>query len=79
MWKVSIVFCVYLDDTGFPDGSMGKEPAYNAGDAEGTGSIPGLRRCPGGRLENPLQYCLKNPMDRGACWATVHGVAKSRT
>ena len=29
---------------------------------------------------NPLQYsCLKNPMDRGARWATVHGVAKSQT
>ena len=29
---------------------------------------------------NPLQYsCLENPMDRGAWWATVHGVAKSRT
>ena len=29
---------------------------------------------------NPLQYpCLENPMDRGACWATVHGVPKSRT
>ena len=29
---------------------------------------------------NPLQYsCLENPMDGGACWATVHGVAKSRT
>ena len=28
---------------------------------------------------NPLQYsCLENPMDRGACWATVHGVPKSR-
>ena len=28
----------------------------------------------------PLQYsCLENPMDRGACWAAVHGVAKSRT
>ena len=27
---------------------------------------------------NPLQYsCLKNPMDRGAWWTTVHGVAKS--
>ena len=26
---------------------------------------------------NPLQYsCLKNPMDRGAWWATVHRVAK---
>ena len=34
----------------------------------------------GGGNGNPLQYsCLKNPMDRGAQWATVHGVAKSRT
>ena len=29
---------------------------------------------------NPLHYsCLENPMDRGACWATVHRVAKSQT
>ena len=29
---------------------------------------------------NPLQYsCLENPMDLGAWWAAVHGVAKSRT
>ena len=28
---------------------------------------------------NPLQYCLENPMDRGAWWATVHGVEKSQT
>ena len=29
---------------------------------------------------NPLQYsCLENPMDRGAWWAAVHGVAKSQT
>ena len=28
---------------------------------------------------NPLQYsCLENPMDGGAWWATVHGVAESR-
>ena len=32
------------------------------------------------RNSNPLQYsCLENPMDRGACGAKVHGVAKSRT
>ena len=30
-------------------------------------------------LEKPLQYfCLENPMDRGAWWATVHGVVESR-
>ena len=42
--------------------------------------IPGSGRSPGERNGNPLQYsCLENPMDRGAWWATVHGVAKSRT
>ena len=35
---------------------------------------------PGGGHGNPLQYsCLKNPMDRGAWWATVHSVARSQT
>ena len=43
------------------------------------GSIPGLGRSPGGGHGNPLQYsCLENPIDRGAWWATVHGVAKSQ-
>ena len=49
----------------------------NAGDA---GSILGSGRSPGGGHGNPLQYsCLENPMDRGAWWATVHGVPKSQT
>ena len=44
------------------------------------GSIPGLGRLSGEGNGNPLQYsCLENPMDRGAWWSTVHGVAKSRT
>ena len=44
------------------------------------GSIPGLGRSPGGRHGNPLQdSCQENPMDRGAWWATVHGVTKSWT
>ena len=56
---------------------MGKEPACNAGDM---GSIAGSGRSPGGGHGNPLQYsCLENPRDRGAWWAAVHGVAKSRT
>jgi len=39
-----------------------------------------LGRSPGERNGNPVQYSwLENPMDRGAWWATVHGVAKSRT
>ena len=62
---------------GFPDGSDSKETACNAGD---TGSIPELERSPGEGNGNPLQYsCLENSMDRGALWATVHGVAQSRT
>ena len=60
-----------------PGGSEDKASACNAGDP---GSIPGLGRSPGEGNGNPLQYsCLENPMDRGAWWATVHGVAKSRT
>ena len=44
------------------------------------GSVPGLGRSPGKGHGNPLQYSfLENPMDRGAWWATVHRVAKSRT
>ena len=65
------------DDKDFPGGSEGKASAYNAGDP---GSIPGWGRSPGERNGNPLQYPrLENPMDGGAWWATVHGVAKSRT
>ena len=61
----------------FPAGSHGKEFACNAGDL---GLIPGSGRCPGGGHGNPLQYfCLQNPMDRGAWWATVHGVTNSWT
>ena len=63
--------------TRFPGGSDDKVSACNAGDL---GSVPGLGRSPGEGNGNPLQFsCLENPMDRGAWWATVHGVAKSRT
>jgi len=55
-----------------------KNPHANAGDAGDTCSISGLGRSPGVGNSNLLQYsCLKNPIDRGAWWATVHGVAKS--
>ena len=57
-----------------------KNPLANTGDLTDVDSIPGLGRFPGGGHGNPLQYSwLENPMDRGACWATVHRVAKSRT
>ena len=59
---------------------MVKNPPANAGDIRDQGSIPGLGRILGGGHANPLQYsCLENPTDRGAWWATVHGVAKSQT
>ena len=61
---------------GFPGGSDGKESACNTGDL---GLIPGLGISPGKGKGYPLQYsCLENPMDRGAWWATVHTVEKSR-
>ena len=63
--------------SGFPGGSGAKASACNVGDV---GSIPRLGRSPGEGNGNLLQYsCLENPMDGGAWWATVHGVAKSRT
>ena len=57
---------------GFPDGSAGKESAYNVGDL---GSIPGFGRSPGEGRGYPLQYSgLENSMD-----CIVHGVTKSQT
>ena len=65
-----LLFCV-------PIGSVSKESACNAGDLS---LIPGSGRCPREKNGNPLQYsCLENSMDRGAWWATVHGVTKSWT
>ena len=59
-------------------GSAVKKSACNAGATGNTDSIPGSGRSPGEGHGNPLQYsCLENPMDRGAWWVTVHGVAKS--
>ena len=67
------------ESEGFP-GSVGKESTCSAQDTGDVGSISGSRRSPGVKNGNPLQYsCLGNSMDRGAWWATVHGVTKSRT
>ena len=58
-------------------GSKVKASVRNAGDL---GLIPGLGRSPGEGNDNLLQCsCLENPMDGGAWWSTVHGVAKSQT
>ena len=59
---------------------MVKNLPANAGDIRDTGLIPGSERFAGEGNGNPLQYsCMENSMDRGAWWATVHGVAKSWT
>ena len=63
--------------TGFPRGSVVKNPPANAREAS---LIPELGRCPGEGNGIPLQYsCLGNPMGRRTWRATVHGVAKSQT
>ena len=59
---------------------MVKNTPANPGDVRDVGSIPRSGRSPGGGHGNPLQYSyLENSMDRGALWATVHGVAKGQT
>ena len=51
----------------------------SAGDTVDVASIPGSGRSPGGGNGNPLPYsCLKSPTDRGAWWATVHGIERVR-
>ena len=59
---------------GFPCSSVVKNLSANAGDVV---SIPGSGKSPGEGNDDLSQYsCLGNPMDRGAWWAIVHGVAK---
>ena len=59
---------------------MVKNSPASAGDVGDMGLIPGLGISPGGGHGNPLQCsCLESSMDRGAWWATVHGVERSWT
>ena len=61
-------------------GSVIKNPLASARNAGDAGSVLGLGRSSREGHGNLLQYpCLENPMDRGACWAVVHGVTKSWT
>ena len=77
LWNYRHMVCVLaiLSYRGLPGGSQ-----WSACNTEDTDSTPGLGRSPGGENGNPLQYyCLENSMDGGVWWATVHGVARSRT
>ena len=65
---------------GFPGDSAVKKVKNLPANAGDLGLISGLGGSPGEGNGNPFQWsCLGNPMDRGAWWATVHGVAKSWT
>ena len=56
---------------------MVKKLPASAGDVRDLSSIPESGRSPGGGNGNPLQYSyLETPMDREACWATIHSVAE---
>ena len=68
---------------GFPDGSVVKNLSADAGDAGDAGeacSISGSGTSPGAGNGIPLQYSWgDNPMDRGGCQATAHGITESQT
>ena len=75
--SVVLIMLKYAPSMGFPDSSVGKESACNAGDMA---LIPESGRSPGEENGYPLQYsCLENSKDRGAWRATVHGIKKSWT
>ena len=76
-YRPRLLILVIHGGLGFPGGSVVKNLPANAGDS---GLIPGSERSPGVGNGNLVLYsCLENPMDRGAWWATVHGVVKSWT
>ena len=78
VWKwFIIILSVVLSLNGLPCSSNGKESAWNVVDS---GLIPGSGRSSGEGNGNPLQYsCLESPMDSGAWWATICGIAKSQS
>ena len=73
-WNSSRCFHIYITS------QVVKNLPATARDMRHLSLTPGLGRSPGGGHGNPHQYsCLENPMDRGAWWATVHGVTKNWT
>ena len=62
---------------GFPHGAVVKILPAKVGDKKRCGFDPWVRKMPGVRNGNPLQYsCLENSMDGGACWATCLAVTE---
>ena len=83
MYSVLLITAIEQSDSviyiyRLPWGISGKESICNAKDVGDVGLIPGWGRSPGVGHGNPLQYsCWENLMNRGAWWATAHGIAKS--
>ena len=74
-WEAWVYNCSYTDSQ---VELVVKNLPTDAGNVRDEGLIPGSGRSPGGGHDNPLQYsCLESSMDRGAWWATVHGVTES--
>ena len=70
-------FIVVYHSTSFPGGATAKEPACQCRRHKRPRFDPCIRKIPWEGHDNPLQYsCLENPMDRGACWATVLGLQR---
>ena len=69
----------FQQQMGFPDGTAGKDSAYNAGDSGDVGLIPGSERSfQGGKWQPTLVFfCLKNPTERSVWPHTVHSVTES--
>ena len=79
-WDDSSTLCYLLCILFLFGGNLRLEPAYQCRRHKKWGFNPWVRRSPGGGNGSLLQYsCLENPMDRGARWATVHGVTESQT
>ena len=81
-WSPCVGECNWPDTMcqGTQGGSVVKNLPASAGDTGDASSVPGSGRSPGGRTGNLLQYsCLENSMDRGAWWATIHGIPKNLT
>ena len=78
--NLTVVFHNQYIHEGFPGGTVVKNLPANAGGSRDWGLIPGSGRSPGRGNVSPLQYsCLGNPVNRGAWWAIVDGVAKTQT
>ena len=78
--RVTFLTIYWPNSLGFPRWPSGKESACQCKRLKRHRFNPWVRRSPGGGNSNPLQYSwLENSIDKGAWWATVHGVPKSWT